>query len=120
ILAVDALAAGSSERLATTVQLSSAGIAPGSGVGNDRPAFTKAQLGVPVLALGVPTVVDSSTLVEEVLQKAGLHEQLTARPALSSLLDNGRSFFVSLKEADAAMEALSTVIANAIDSALSI
>ncbi|MBQ8399422.1 MAG: GPR endopeptidase [Clostridia bacterium] len=120
ILAVDALAAGSSERLATTVQLSTAGIAPGSGVGNDRPAFTKAQLGVPVLALGVPTVVDSSTLVEEVLQKAGLHEQLTARPALSSLLDNGRSFFVSLKEADAAMEALSTVIANAIDSALSI
>lgn len=120
ILAVDALAAGSADRLATTIQLSTAGIAPGSGVGNDRPAFTHAQLGVPVLALGVPTVVDSSTLVEEVLQKAGLHDQLSTLPALSTLLENGRSFFVSLKEADAAMEALSTVIADAIDRALSI
>lgn len=59
VIAVDALAAGSVERLCATVQISDSGIAPGSGVGNRRAAFDKKSLGVPVYALGVPTVVDA-------------------------------------------------------------
>ena len=65
VIAVDALAARSLSRLGKTVQLSDAGISPGSGVGNDRPALSKARLGVPVIGMGVPTVVDAATIVQE-------------------------------------------------------
>ncbi len=58
VLCIDALAAGSMRRLCRTVQCADVGIAPGSGVGNCRAAFSKESLGVPVFALGVPTVVD--------------------------------------------------------------
>ena len=59
---VDALAASSADRLGTTVQLSNAGIAPGSGVGNHRREISARVLGVPVVALGIPTVVSSRVL----------------------------------------------------------
>ena len=60
LIAVDALASASLERLCRTVQLTDAGIVPGSGVGNDRAAVNAASLGLPVLAIGVPTVVDAA------------------------------------------------------------
>ncbi len=65
ILAVDALAARSVTRLCTTVQIADTGIIPGSGVGNARTALNRETLGVPVIALGVPTVVDGATLARE-------------------------------------------------------
>ena len=64
VIAVDALAAGSMERLCRTVQLSDTGLVPGSGVGNRRAAFSSETLGVPVLSVGVPTVVDASALCD--------------------------------------------------------
>lgn len=64
VIAVDALAAGSMERLCRTVQLSDTGIVPGSGVGNRRAGFSEETLGVPVFSVGVPTVVDASALCE--------------------------------------------------------
>lgn len=66
VVAVDALAARRMERLCTTVQLADTGITPGSGVGNTRAAFNQETLGVPVIAVGVPTVVTVSTLLEDV------------------------------------------------------
>lgn len=65
VIAVDALAARSMERLCTTIQLADTGIVPGSGVGNARKALNEETLGVPVIAMGVPTVVDCATLAEE-------------------------------------------------------
>jgi spore protease len=62
VVAVDALAARSAHRLCNTIQLSDTGIVPGSGVGNARNALTQETLGVPVVAVGVPTVVDAATL----------------------------------------------------------
>ena len=59
IVVVDALAARSSEKLCRTVQLTDSGIVPGSGVGNNRAELSRQNLGVPVLAIGVPTVVDA-------------------------------------------------------------
>lgn len=71
VVAIDALAAGSMKRLCTTVQLADTGIAPGSGVGNCRKALNRETLGVPVIAVGVPTVVDVNTLARDVLEEAG-------------------------------------------------
>lgn len=69
VIVVDALAARSVERLGRTVQLCDSGIAPGSGVGNDRRPLNREVLGVPVVGMGVPTVVDAATLVREYLHK---------------------------------------------------
>lgn len=66
VITVDALASGSVKRLANTVQMSNAGIEPGSGVGNSRKAINRETLGVPVISIGVPTVVDAVSLARDV------------------------------------------------------
>lgn len=71
VVVVDALAARRLERVCTTVQLADTGLAPGSGVRNGRAAFTPETLGVPVIALGVPTVVDAATLLEDTVLSCG-------------------------------------------------
>ena len=67
IIAIDALAARSIRRLGTTIQLTDTGIHPGSGVGNHRHSLTKESLGVPVLAVGVPTVVGAAAIVHDTI-----------------------------------------------------
>lgn len=62
VIAVDALASSSAERLGTTVQLSNTGVAPGSGVGNHRFEISKKTLGVPVVSIGIPTVVSTGVI----------------------------------------------------------
>ena len=71
IITVDALAARKTERVCATVQLSDTGISPGSGVGNHRAALNQKTLGVPVIAIGVPTVVDAATLALDLLESSG-------------------------------------------------
>ncbi len=112
VLVVDALAARSCERLASTVQLSDVGIVPGSGVGNHRAAIDRSTLGVPVLALGVPTVVNSATLVRDALREADIWE---LSPAVEEVLQTGRSFFVSPRECDVICERASALLADSIE-----
>ena len=71
ILTVDALASCSLRRLCRTVQLTDAGVVPGSGVGNRRAALNARTMGVPVISLGVPTVMDTVTVAREVFPDAG-------------------------------------------------
>lgn len=66
VIVIDALACSDISRLGTTIQLSNSGISPGSGVQNRRKEFSEATLGVPVIAVGVPTVVDMHTIVENI------------------------------------------------------
>jgi spore protease len=112
LIAVDALAAGEVGRLGATVQISDTGIVPGSGVGNHRNALTKDTLGVPVIAIGVPTVVNSSTLVRDALEQAGIH---TLCDPLQRVLENGRGFFVSSKDGDTVIETFSAILSRAIE-----
>ena len=71
VIAVDALASRSLSRVCSTVQLADTGITPGSGVGNHRKALNRETLGIPVIAVGVPTVVDGATLAADILAEAG-------------------------------------------------
>ena len=116
IIVIDALAARSLETLASTVQLSNTGIEPGSGIGNRRLAIDRNSLGVPVLSIGVPTVVDSSTLVYDALKKAGVDE---ISADLRDVLESGRGFFVSPKDTDVICDEMASLLAEAIDMALS-
>lgn len=111
IIVIDALTARNCDRLCATVQLSDTGIEPGSGVGNHRRAITYKSMGVPVIALGVPTVVNSATLVWDALQEAGIKSE---DPRLKEVLEKGKSFFVSPKESDLICESIAQLFARAI------
>ncbi len=69
VIAIDALAARSLSRLGCTIQLADCGIAPGSGVANRRKELSQETLGVPVISMGIPTVVDGETLAFDLLYR---------------------------------------------------
>ncbi len=73
IIAIDALASRSLERVNTTIQVADIGIHPGSGIGNKRRGLTKEILGVPCIAIGVPTVCYASTIVNNVIEMMSAH-----------------------------------------------
>jgi len=106
VVAIDALAARSSKRLNRTIQISDAGIHPGSGVGNHRNSLTKESLGIPIVAIGVPTVVDAATIV---------YDATGDRNAISPNL-NG--MFVTPKDIDETVKRLSFTISEALNIAL--
>ena len=112
LIAVDALASRSLERVCTTVQLSDTGIVPGSGVGNRRRALNRATLGIPVIAVGVPTVVDVHTLALDILEEAGAAD---VEPA--ALRGHG-GVMVTPRDIDAQIRELSRVVGYGIDLAL--
>lgn len=114
VIVIDALAARSTDRLATTIQLSDSGIRPGSGIGNSRLAIDREALGVPVLAIGIPTVVDSRTLVLDAFERAGLSDGDIPK-ALHKVLSEGASFFVSPRQMDTVTEQAALVVADAIN-----
>lgn len=110
VIAVDALASCRTERLGTTVQISDTGICPGSGVGNARAKLDKTTLGVPVIAVGVPTVVDAATLARDVLESG--HE-----PDSQKQQNNG-NMMVTPREIDLVIERAARYIALGINCAL--
>lgn len=119
IVAVDALAARSCERLSSTFQLSSLGISPGAGIGNRRMALNRETVGCPVLGVGVPTVVDSATLVRDALEQAGLSPDRLP-PSLTRVLETGRSFIVAPKDSDSVVELSCRLLARALDLAFGV
>ena len=123
VLVVDALAARSTKRLNRTIQISDTGIHPGSGVGNHRNAITRESLGIPVIAIGVPTVVDAATIVgdaiESMIRENGEKNTLFRRehPKAISELNN---MYVTSKDIDETVKRLSFTISEAINIALQI
>lgn len=115
VIIIDALAAGSVERLASTVQISNTGINPGAGIGNLRTELNEKTLNVPVISIGVPTVVDSSAMVCEALIKSGVGE---IPEKLRDYLDRGVGYYVTPKETDLITEKVSKLISKGISSAL--
>lgn len=109
VIVIDALAARSTKRLNRTVQITNTGIHPGSGVGNHRSALTKESLGVPVIAIGVPTVVDAATIVNDALEKAAY----SCRE--SKVLTELNNMYVTSKDIDATIKRLSFMISEAIN-----
>ena len=121
VIVIDALAARSTKRLNRTVQITDTGIHPGSGVGNHRNALTKESLGVPVIAIGIPMVVDAGTIVNDALEKlatefAGGKESLDYfRNSADTQLHN---MYVTAKNIDETTKRLSFTLSEAINMAL--
>ena len=113
VIAVDALASRRMSRVCAAVQLSDTGIAPGSGVGNHRAALDQNALGVPVIAIGVPTVVDAATLAADLLEESGMAE---IDP--EQLRQNHANFTVTPRDIDAQVRDLAKVVGYGINWAL--
>ena len=111
VLAVDALAAGRLSRLLRTVQLTDSGITPGAGVGNARAALSAQTLGVPVIAVGVPTVVDGATLAHEIAAQLG-------GPSCEALDDLSRPVMITTRDVDREVADVARLIGYAVNMAL--
>jgi len=111
VVVVDALASRSLDRVCTTVQLTDTGITPGSGVGNRRAAFDQGTLGVPVVAVGVPTVVEAFTLLEDVLERNGCK-------TLENPIKIDKSMVVTPKDIDARIGHISRLLGYGISMGL--
>ena len=137
VIAIDALASRKMERVNTTIQISTAGIAPGGGVGNKRKALNKEYLGVDVIAIGVPTVVDAATLTIDVLDTAidNLMEQSKESESFYNMLKKLRedekyslikesldpydkNLIVTPKDIDDTIENLSIIISEGLNRSL--
>ena len=118
VVVVDALAARSTSRILNTVQLTDAGVSPGSGVGNHRDALTRETLGVPVVAVGVPMVVHASTILRDALERiAGDSGASLDLGALLRSMD-GENLVVTPVMIDEAVRAIAALLAEGIDLAL--
>ena len=115
LIAVDALASRRLERLGCTVQISDTGISPGAGVGNRRMRINEQTMGIPVIAIGVPTVVDALTLAFDLLDIDDEKEGMELSRRISP---QGRSMVVTPKEVDLLTERASGLISLSVNMAL--
>jgi spore protease len=137
VIAIDALASRSLERVNTTIQIADTGIHPGSGIGNKRKGLTRETLGVPVIAIGVPTVVYASTIVNSVIDMMHKHfqQQTNNTGQILGMLDQlqdherlelvkevlnpvGHDLLVTPKEIDQFIEDIANIIANGLNASL--
>jgi len=132
VICIDALAAASSHRVITTVQLADTGISPGSGVGNKRFGLNRESLGVPVIAIGVPTVVHASTIAMDTISTLQEHASFARYfKSMENLTDQDRhtivrqvlpaalgDLMVTPKEVDRLIEDIADVVAGGINQAM--
>lgn len=107
VIVIDALASRKLSRLGRTVQLSDAGISPGAGVGNNRPEISRKTLGVPVISIGVPTVVDARVLARDLTG----HSVPDVKP-------EGENMIVTAREIDLLTDRASRLLALSVNSVL--
>lgn len=111
IIAVDALAARDESRLCRTFQVSSTGIIPGGGISNSRNPITEQTMGVPVISIGLPTVIDSHIMIMDFLDSRGIAWR-------QEMFDNHPSLFVTTKDIDLMMKKSAKIIGYGVNFAL--
>ena len=116
VVAVDALAARETRHLCATVQLADTGLSPGGGVGASRPALNAASVGVPVLAIGMPTVVSTAVLLQDAFVRLGVDVPLGEA---DEILQSSGKYLVAPREIDLLVPAAAALLAGAIERAFS-
>ena len=120
VIAVDALCAINTKRMFSTIQLTDSGINPGAGIGNRRSGLNRKTLGVPVIAIGVPTVVDADSIIYDALhsffeKNSSIDDSSSI---INAILSENKSLIVSPKDIDKLIEKNSKIIANGINLSL--
>ncbi len=119
VIAIDALAARSTKRLNRTIQITDTGVQPGSGVGNHRHALTEETLGIPVIGIGIPTVVDAGTIVGDAVEQVE-REMLFCSDTHTLKMAELQNMYVTTKDIDDVVNRLSYTVSEAINIALEI
>lgn len=122
MLVIDSLATRSIKRLCTTIQLTDTGISPGAGIGNNCSEINQNTMNIPVIAIGVPTVVEAGTIVYDTLE-AALQKEGYSTKEIALFFDRihdkmGDSFFVTPKDIDEKIKTVGDMIANSINACL--
>ena len=112
VIVIDAMASRKLSRLGCTVQISDAGISPGAGVGNNRPKINSEALGVPVIAVGIPTVVEAETLANDLVSQSN-NEEISEKVS-----PRGAAMIVTPREIDLLIDRASRLLALSINAAL--
>ena len=117
VIAIDALAARNTKRLNRTIQIANTGINPGSGVGNHREGITEETLGIPVIAIGVPTVVSAATIVRDTMESmmTGWEPEEKNKAFDSLIAPHLHGMFVTLKDIDETILRLSELVSEALN-----
>ena len=115
VIVIDALAARRLSRLGCTVQIATSGIIPGSGVGNARAEISEKTLGVPVISIGIPTVVDAATLAHDIISESNGQDTPEFQ---DSVEPHSAQMMITPKEVDIMIERASKFLAMAINCAL--
>jgi spore protease len=124
VIAVDSLASRRLSRVGSTVQITDTGISPGSGIGNRRAVLNCETLGVPVVAIGIPTVVDAVTVGADILEEylareeSKIPHELCEKVLSSVLTSNSFGYFVTPKDCDKISKQAGRLIAMGINMAL--
>jgi len=124
LVVVDALAAQNVERIGTTIQMGNTGIQPGGGIGNARHALNQQELGIPVIAIGCPTIVNAAVITNEAIKQfcsssGATFNDVTATNAIKDILSYfGGSLTVTPKEIDDIIENSSRIIAMGVATSL--
>lgn len=118
VVVVDALASANPARISSVIQITDTGINPGSGIGNNREGLNKDTLGVPVIAIGVPTVVDAISIAISLTENIFEESKITKEKIKQVVDDENKELIVTPKEIDSIINHLSKVISNGINLAL--
>ena len=118
LIVIDALASRDLARLGCTIQISDTGISPGSGVGNARPKINKETMGIPVISMGIPTVVDAATLAADLLLDSATKNTDENRKLREKMSPRGEAMMVTPREIDLLIERAAKLTAMAINCAL--
>lgn len=114
IIVIDSLCSKSIERLNKSIQVSDTGIIPGAGVGNKRMELSKESLGIPVIVLGIPTVVDAASLVLDTVNSLNI-DSLNEDEFIEKMKVNNFNFVVTPKEIDELIENAAEILSEAIN-----
>lgn len=113
VIAIDSLCSKNIDRISKSIQISDTGIVPGGGVGNRQEELSEETLGIPVIGVGIPTVLDAATIVIDTLNACEI--KISEDELVNKMRLNNFDFIVTPKEIDSLIENLTTIVSEGIN-----
>ena len=113
VIVIDSLCSKNIDRINKSIQISDTGIVPGGGVGNRQEELSKESLGIPVIGVGIPTVLDAATIVIDTLNACDI--EVSQDEIVNKMMLNNFNFIVTPKEIDSLIDNMSTIVSEGIN-----
>lgn len=113
VIAIDSLCSKNIDRISKSIQISDTGIVPGGGVGNRQEELSEETLGIPVIGVGIPTVLDAATIVIDTLDACDI--KISENELVNKMKLNNFNFIVTPKEIDSLIESMTAIVSEGIN-----